>query len=104
MTNYKTVDLDTIFPPTSYAPWWLDSRVNSRAYEVTHWRKGAESDDEVDKTVLSTAHLVAAFDAAARVGALCCARAMTEDDWGMGCAEDYDQIMQRAVYGELVYG
>ncbi len=88
----------------SWAPWWLDIEPGGRGeLQVTHWEDVPERDiDEatgagVSRSRITSAALRAAREAAEDAGATCCPR-------GWYCAEDADQILQRAVYGRTVWG
>lgn len=91
---------------TQYAPWvWGLTPVGRGALHVQHCLPDCEAPDSPcacleaqHASTLTAASLRTAFLAARTARALCC------PDPQNFCAEDADQVLQRALYGGTVFG
>ncbi|RGE19073.1 hypothetical protein [Leucobacter sp. wl10] len=89
-----------------YAPWvWGIECLGRGALRVRHCTPDCDDPAGVcpcyrakHATILTATRLRAVFTQARGTRALCC------PDPDNFCAEDADQILQRALYGELVFG
>lgn len=89
----------------AYSPWWVDLdeygrgnlRVKCWDHEVSERHIDEATGEGVKVVNVTGRQLYAAHVAAALDGALCCAGEPY-------CAEDADQVLQRAAYGRTVYG
>lgn len=98
----RATDLLDTYP--SIYPWWVSLKPAHRGH-VTAVTTDPDDDtaDQIEHHI--TAHAVhAAYRELQRLGALCCGETMRTGDYTNACSNDADLILQRAAFGQVVYG
>lgn len=96
--------IDGISIPT-YFDWWKDFNHNKRkrSLVVVADSKDEEKTIRIALTYESIAASISTVAADPKIY-LCCKDDMIGDHLGLGCAQDWDIVLQQAVYGEQVFG